>query len=338
MRHKNPTIKDIALQLGVSVSTVSRALSGHAAISGETREKVREAADGLGYVVNMSARRMRTSSSLTVGLLVPDIRNDFYSSTAAVLAEHSRVLSFQVMLSNTGDDPVVEERQVRSFIEARVSGIVISPTPAPTETTRKLLRSVPAVQLLRRVPGLAPDAVCMEDAAGVRAATAYLLTLGHRRVAYAGTGEDISAGAERVRGYRQAHEAAGIAPDPSLIFLLPPTDENGATAARRILARKDRPKALVVGSTKMTSGVLRAVHEAGLSIPGDISLVGYGDPPWAGLLTPPLTTVALPVEAMARNAARLLFSRIMDEPDAAPGNELERLAPRLMVRGSAGPA
>jgi LacI family transcriptional regulator len=315
------TIKDIARQLGVSASTVSRALNNQPCISPEMKEKVHRAANKLNYVPNLAARRMRHERSLTVGLLVPDICNNFYSLVASCLSELCRPLSFQLVLGNTDDDPEAEAAQTRALVEARVSGIVIAPSHAPLKATISLLRSVPVVQLHRHVPAIAGDMVYMDETAGVRAAALHLLEAGHRSVAYAGTRRDISTGKARLRGFIDAHREFGIEPDREIIHFSPPRAIFGRETARRILTSKDRPTAVLMGSTELTLGAVQAITEAGLDIPQDISVIGYGDAPWCSLLSPPLSVISLPYQAMAQQAAQIVFQRITKHPAA----EAERI-------------
>lgn len=332
MLSRPPTIKDIAAHLGLDPSSVSRALNGHGGVSEETRELIKRTADELGYVINISARMMQQKQSKLVGLLVPDIKNDFHSTMAAILAEHCRGLSFQMVLSNTDDDPEVEESQVRALIEARAAGIVITATPNPTAKTVQYLRTVPTVQLLRHVSGIKGDVVCMEDAAGIGAAVEHLLSLGHRRIAYVGTRDDISVGAERLRGFTETHRRAALKPDKALIVLGQPRQSFASDGVERILRRRNPPTALIVGSTEMTVGALQAVTRLNLSIPGDLSFVGYGNPEWYSLLSPPLTTVNLPVENMARSAVAKLFRRI--NRDVSSRTDKDNMQAELVIRAS----
>ena len=331
-RKKQPTVKDLAKRLGIAVSTVSRSLNDHSGISDKTRKKVLALAEKMGYVRNRSAMLMRQSRNTVIGLVVPDIRNNFYNTLASVLADQCRTLSFQVLLGITEDNPEFEKEQVQAMVEARVAGIVISPSPEPLEATQRLLLRIPTVQMLRHVPSISGDAVRMADAAGIRTATEHLLALGHRRIAYAGTLATISVGAERFRGFCEAHEAAGVALDESLVRLLPPRAEHAEIGVGELLALPDRPSALMMGSTKMSVGGVRAVAASGLVIPRDISVIAYGDSPWCALASPPLSTVRLPIEAMARVAVRKIFAAVNEETDRAASSE--SLEPEFIVRQS----
>src|SRR5882757_518572 len=181
------TIKDIAAQLKMSHTTVSRALNDRYHISKQTKERVRAAAEQLGYVANLSARMIRGDTSLTIGLLIPDVQNDFYSRISKELAERCRRAGGRMLLAITEDDPFTEENEIRDLVEARVKGIIATLTSRPQPTSLLWLREIPSIQLVRRTAKLNRAAVCMEDEHGCQSATEHLLNLGHRRIAYVGT-------------------------------------------------------------------------------------------------------------------------------------------------------
>jgi LacI family transcriptional regulator len=327
------TIKDIASRLNMSHSTVSRALNDRSNISEATKRRVRKAADELGYVANLSARMIRGDAAPVIGLIIPDVRNDFYSRVSKELSDRCRRSGVRMLLAITEDDPEIEKNEIRALIEARVSGIAITMTSKPQAASITLLDEIPFVQLVRRTPKLWRPAICMEDELGCQAATEHLLSLGHRRIAYVGTAKTISAGRDRVRGFLRAHEARGAAPLREAIELVPPRQTHGFDAVTRALAH--RPTALVIGSSELTIGGLRAIRIAGLAVPEDISVVGYGDPVWFELLSPALTAMSLPVEAMADAVADQLSAQIEDRKSGRePKAEITRIMPKLVVRGS----
>ena len=198
------TIKDIAQQLGLSPSTVGRAIADHPRISRETKERVRIAAKDLGYVANTPARVMRGGSSRLVGLLVPDVRNSFFSMVAYVLSKCFENEGFHLALSITDDDRDTEMQQVREMVSARVAGLVIVPSAAPRRETLTLLQAVPHVQFLRRLPEIGTDWFGLDEERALLDATNHLLHLGHRRIAYIG---DIifPTGKARYEGFRRAY-------------------------------------------------------------------------------------------------------------------------------------
>jgi LacI family transcriptional regulator len=276
---------------------------------------------------------IRGDAGPLVGLVIPDVQNDFYSKIAKELADRCRQAGVRMLLAITEDDPEIEKNEIRALLEARVNGIAITMTSKPQPASLALLREVPFVQLVRRTAKLQMPAVCMEDERACQAATEHLLSLGHRRIAYVGTSNTISAGRDRVKGFLRAHEARRMTPLAEGIELVPPRQAYGFDGVSRVLKR--RPTALVIGSSELTIGGLRAIRVAGLDIPKDISVVGYGDPVWFELLSPALTAISLPVAALADAAARQLFLRIEDhETGGILKADVTRIMPKLVVRGS----
>lgn len=291
------TIKHIAQRLDLSVSTVGRALADHPRISRETKERVREVADELGYVANRAARMMRGGSSHLIGLLVPDIRSTFYSMVAQVLSKCVETEGFHLALSITDDDRDTEMQQVRELVSARVAGIVLVPSAAPRRETLALLHMVPHVQVLRRLPDLG-DGFCLDEERMMIEATNHLLGLGHLRIAYIG---DVifPTGRQRYDGFRRAHAEAGCAVDETLVELGPPLHHFGAEAISRLMARPDPPTAVLTMAVQVTLGAVEQLTAMKVDVPGQLSVVGFGDGPWQQWWGPGLTTIRLPVEELA---------------------------------------
>jgi LacI family transcriptional regulator len=328
------TIKDIANVLGMSHSTVSRALNDHIHTREETKELVKQTAKELGYVVNSSALIMRGEPGSLIGLVIPDIQNDFYMRIAKVLTDRFRSANLRMVLAITEDDPEMEENEILALVGARAAGIVVTPTAHPTERSATLLKGVPTVQLVRRAKSLPGTLVAMQDSVAVREATAHLLLLGHRRIGYVGGNLDITPGRARWRGFVEAHRQFDVAVDEMLTVLTNPRQDYGYSSMSKLLCHSKKPSAVVIGSSELTIGSLKAIQEAGLSIPGDLSVVGYGDPVWFDLLSPRLTGIRLPVDELADATAADLLSQI-----EAPGLKMtapkkQGLRPTLIIRGS----
>lgn len=304
---KQITIKDIAEQLAMAHTTVSRALNDHPAISAATKELVRSTADRLGYVVNVGARTMRSGSNRLVGLVLPDLRNEFYNAAATALAVRCSAAGYQLMLAVSEDDPQREEQQVRALRESRCMGVLITPSVAPTAQTSQWLRELPTVQFLRWHPNLDGPRVLTDDKDGVFRATRHLLDLGHRRIAYIGGALGASTGRQRHEGFEAALKHAGLQPEPALQRLGIPRPEFGAAAVDSILAEHPDVTAVVVAGVRQLLGVLRRTAGLGLSVPQDLSLVSYGDAEWFEVSRPSITAIDLPVESMASRATEMLF-------------------------------
>jgi LacI family transcriptional regulator len=330
------TIKDIAAMLGMAHSTVSRALNNRTHVSKETRQKVQAAAEQLGYVPNRSARMLRGEADLQVGLLIPDIQNHFYSHIAQELAERCRRAGFRLLLALTEDDPDTELDEIRALIEGRVSGVFAAPSSSPRPESVALLKSRPSVQLVRQAPGLQSAAVCMADHEGAETATEHLLGLGHRHIGYVGQRTEGGPGRDRLEGFIRAHERRGLAPAEEAIQLTTALQPHGREAVAKLLSLANRPPALVLASSQLTIGGLTALADAGVAMPDEVSVVGYGDSVWFNLMRPQLTAVSLPMAALCEAAAERLLGDIEGAPVGGPG-ELVRLSPHLIVRGSTAP-
>jgi LacI family transcriptional regulator len=331
------TTRDIAERLGISVSTVGRALADDPRISDETKFRVRQAASEMGYVANRAARMMRGASSNVVALVIPDIRNSFYSTIAHELSKNMETQGFQLMLSETDDDRMVELRHLRELSANRVAGVIIVPTARPHSESVKLLRSLPHLQLLRRHPSLGSQWFGVDDHEALRQATAHLVARGHTRIAYLGGPVELPTGAERLRGFRTALSEGGLPEDAGRAELRPPTSvEHGREAVRALLREPDAPTALVLGSIQLTLGALEELSGQGVKVPEELSVVGFGDEPGFSWWGPGLTTVGLPIQEMATGCALWLLRRLTTKP--ANDGPYTSLSPgSLILRGSTAP-
>lgn len=335
---RNVTIKDIADRLGLTHATVSRALNDHAQTNWKTKERVHAAAKALGYIPNTAARTMRRQTSGVVGLVVPDIANPFYGMAARSFAAALAASELQLILAVTEDDPQVEHRHVLALRSARVSGIAITLTAHPLPETLALLGGIPAVQLLRRLRHGPAASVVMNDRAGVRDATEHLLALGHRRIGYVGTPRELSTGSGRLRGFSDAMKAHDVPIDEALLRFGAPRPDFGRSAVADLWrGATPPPTALVIASPQLTLGVVEALHQRGVSIPADVSLIGYGDADWFLACEPAITAVHLPIDEAASRATQLLLAAFGDQPAAGASRRAalaQTLQPSLIVRAT----
>jgi LacI family transcriptional regulator, repressor for deo operon, udp, cdd, tsx, nupC, and nupG len=329
------TIKDIAQKLDLSASTVGRALTDHPHISRETKERVRVVAEELGYVANAAARVMRGGSSHLIGLLIPDIRSSFYSMMAHSLSKCFELEGFHLALSITDDDRDIECKQVRELVSAQVAGVVTVPTASPRRETLALLRTVPHVQLLRRIPALG-DWFGLDEERGMLDAANHLFALGHRRLAFIG---DLIFPTGRLRydGFRRAHAEAQIPLDESLVEFGPPEPQFAGESVTRLLAKGSPPTAIVLTTVRATLGVAEKLMELKLAIPDDISVVGFGDGPWQKWWGPGLTTLRLPSEDLATGCGLWFLNRLRSKSAVLSSEPYVSISPvTLVVRGSTG--
>ncbi len=332
------TAKDVAASLGLSTSTVGRALSDDPRISAATKKRVARAAESMGYVANRAAQMMRGASSDIVGVVVPDISNSFYATIAHALSEVLARNGYHMMLGETADDPGSELRQVRGFAAAQAAGAIVVPTARPTPETVRLLSALRHVQLLRSVATLSPQWFGIDDEGSLRQATKHLIELGHRRIAFIGGTPDLPTGAGRWRGYAETLRGAGLNVEPSLSALGPPSSvAHGHEAVDRLLALPAPPTALVTGSVQATRGVLEELLARGTVVPGQLSVVGFGDEMGWSWWGPGLTTLSLPVQQLATTCALWLLDRLSADTSvstAATGAYLSTSLGTLVVRGS----
>lgn len=327
------TIKDIAARLQVSPSTVGRALADDPRISSAMKQKVLEVANEMGYVANRAARMMRGVSSNLVGLVVPDIRNSFYSTIAHALAKCLEQEGFQLTLSETDDDRLIELRQIRELTSVNVAGIIIVPSAKPHPDSVRLLGMTLHIQLLRKHAALGEQWFGIDDVQALYQATRHLTELGHRRIAYIGSSAELPTGAARVKGFRDALAGGGAACLGFEELGAPGSTNFARDAVRRILALPTPPTALVTGSVQHTFGVLEELLVSGVRVPEQLSVVGFSDElafRWWG---PGLTTVALPVSELATACGLWFVHRIKQKTaNAAPYSSVS--PPTLIVRGS----
>lgn len=329
------TLRDVARRAGVSIATVSYVLNGTRPVSPEVEARVWEAVAALQYRPNRLARGLRRKRTHVLGLIVPDNANPFFAEIARGLEDISFAHDYSLILCNSDGDPSKEQRYLGVLIEQQVDGIaLVSASATPAHLTILRERGIPFVVVDRDLPGLEADCVLADNFQGGYLATWHLLNRGHRRIACITGPSDLTPSADRVRGYQKAMEEAGIEPLEVWVYRGDFRAESGYHAARFFLSLPlpIRPTAIFACNDLMAIGAMRAIGEAGLSIPQDIALVGFDDIVLASYVIPPLTTVAQPTYEMGRLAGELLLRRIQAR-GRPPARHL--LPVRLIVRHSA---
>lgn len=330
------TIKDVAREAGVSVGTASQALRGSPSVRDTTRRRVLQVAKRLRYQPSALARGLVTRRTHTVGLLISDIANPFFIRAVRAIEDVAQENGYNVILCNTDEDPVKEAQYLRVLMEKRVDGIVLATTAEALSIIRDIRRrQIPLVLFDRDLPGVAADTVTVDGEMGGRLATEYLLSLGHRRIAIIHGPLVRSTGRERLQGYLRALKAAGVKPVHDYICEGNFKQDSGRDHTRHLLDLAPPPTALFCTNNLMTVGALQAVHERGIRISSDLSLVGYDDMEWWTLTHPPLTTVGQPVYDLGREAMRLLLRQIGADRRGRPQRMV--LKPELIIRNSCAP-
>ena len=326
------TLADIAREAGTSASTASRALSGRGYVSDEARNRLREAAERLGYVPNASARALKQRTSRVVGVAVSDLGNQFYANLAAGIEQTLREAEFQMVLVSDNSDRDQEVACARTFLAMRAAGVIL--TPADAAAARLLARhGLTVVEVDRRLADVPCDGVVIDNERGAKEATLHLLAQGHRRIALLVADTDWTSDAGRLQGYVAGHDELGVPVDERLIL---PLGFHAPDAEVRIAALLGalQPTAIFAANNLLAEHAWQVLRRLRLRLPEDVSLVGFDDVPWMAMVDPGITVVAQPSLELGRRAAQLLLRRVAD-PDCPTAVEI--LQPTLLVRGSTAP-
>lgn len=346
------TIKDVALQAGVSVTTVSHVVNGTRFVSPAARERVQAAIQALRYVPSALARSLKSNRTHTVGVMIPNNSNPCFAEIIRGIEDGCYAAGFSVILCNSDDDPHKQATYVRLLSEKQVDGLIVLSSGSDAGLLQSLRSAtMPLVLVDREIEGLESDLVEVNHESGGFLATEHLLQLGHRRIACIAGPADLSSARERVQGYRRALHQAGLAVDEALLRSADFTSAGGFEAMASLLAgacaagdahshggsgmHTERPTAVFASNDLMAIGAVCAVASHGLRMPQDLSVIGFDDIALAAHSNPPLTTIAQPKQRTGELAATLLLQRLV-EPDRAPQREI--LQPSLQLRASTGPA
>jgi DNA-binding LacI/PurR family transcriptional regulator len=327
-------LAEVAKKVGVSEATVSRVLNGKAGVSDATREAVLTALDVLGYE---RPSKLRGQRARLVGLVVPELQNPIFPALAEVIGGGLAQRGFTPVLCTRSTGGLSEADYVDMLLEQQASGVVFAgghyhEAAAPHDHYRLLRgRGVPAVLINAAIENLDFPCVSTDDASAAGQAFGHLAALGHERIGLILGPEDHMPSRRKLAAFREHAERSGIAVAPveNTLFSL----EGGQAAATRML--RQGVTGIICGSDVLALGVIRAVRRAGLTVPGDVSVVGYDDSAWLNCTDPPLTTVRQPIESMGKAAVALLASQM--ETVVAHHEEL-LFEPELVVRGSTAPA
>ncbi|RCG18600.1 LacI family transcriptional regulator [Streptomyces diacarni] len=305
------TISDVARAAGVSPATVSRVFNG-GRVTAERAQRVREAADTLGFSPNRVARSLRTQRASVIGLLIPDIANPFFTALARGVEDAAQRTNLSVVLCNTDEDVDKERRYLDVALAEHMAGLVVAAASRRrTDLSAAAQRGMPVVAVDRRPRAAEVDAVMVDNQHGAEDATAHLIERGYRRIACVTGPAGASTSEDRLAGYRAALRDADV-PDEWIRAHTRHADfrvEGGYTAMKELLALDVPPDAVFIANNLMTVGALRALREAGVAPPG-FGILSFGDVPWASLVHPSLSTVHLPAYDLGEAAATLLQERI----------------------------
>lgn len=302
------SIKDVARLAKVSHSTVSRALANSPAVNRATADRIRRLAKEAGYRPNTIGRSLATNRTYTIGFVVTTVADPFVAEVAAGIEDVARQRGYAVFLANSNADPDREVAVVRSFQERRVDGVIVMASRVG-ELYMPLLAEldVPIMLVDNQHPGEFVHSISIDDRGGAKLVTSHLAALGHQRIAYIGDRNGMQSDTDRMAGYSDALAAAGMEIHPSFVVQGNGAPRGGLEAMQMLLALKQRPTAVFCYNDMTAMGALRALHQAGVRVPSEMSVAGFDDLPIAPFLEPPLTTVRQPKAEMGRQAATILL-------------------------------
>jgi LacI family transcriptional regulator len=330
------TLQTIADQCGLSVTTVSRVLSGQARqyrISGQAEIQVRRLAKEVGYVPNQLARGLRLRKTSTIGLVIPDISNPFFAGIARQVALGTRRHGYSIILCDSQENLDLEVQSIRLLRSRHVEGMILCPEGQSADHLVEFRQDgLPMVLVDRFFPDLALPYVTSDNRAGAREATEYLIANGHRRIACVQGLLGSSPNELRLSGYREALGQHGIPVDEGLIVGDSFGEQNGYVETKLLLKAQKGVTAILAFSNLIGLGAIRALAEERLGIPEDMSLIHFDDQPYSAHLATPMTTVAQPCAEMGDVAVKLLFDQIQSPLRETSGGII--LPTTLVVRRS----
>jgi LacI family transcriptional regulator len=330
------TISDVARLAGISAMTVSRVINNSGDISPETRERVEKAIADLGYVPNALARSLRFKQTKTLALVLTDITNPFFTTLARGVEDAASQQGFSVIFCNTDESESKEAEYLNVVLQKQVDGVLLVPASCSGDSVTFLQEHKATVVVLdRRMSDVKVDTVRCNSEEGAYQLTRHLLDLGHTRIAILSGPPSVSTATDRVAGYRRALAEAGPESHAELVYHGEYIITSGYRMALQALLVTPRPTALLAANNFITSGAFRAVREAGLRVPEDISIVSFDDLPMASDVGPFLTVAAQPAYEMGRRATELLLTRLSGEETAEPQEII--LPIKIIVRGSSAP-
>jgi LacI family transcriptional regulator len=326
-----PTMNDVAEAAGVSLKTVSRVVNGVDYVSSDKLQRVNAAIEALGFRRNEYARQLRQGTTATVGLVLEDVADPFYSTLTRAVEDVALGHNHMLLTSSSAEDPARSRELIMSLGARGVGGLIVTPAQGMDAAflRAELASGCSLVFVDRPVAGVEADTVLVDNRGGAETGAAHLLAHGHTRVAFFGDDARVFTAGERLAGYRSALTAAGVPIDPELVLMAAPSGDDVARAIDRVLALPDPPTAILSGNNRWSVRLLR--HLRGRHAASHLAIVGFDDFELSDVLSPGITVVAQDPAAMGHIAAELLFRRMSG--DTAPVQRVQ-LATTLIERGS----
>ncbi|MBO8169610.1 MAG: LacI family DNA-binding transcriptional regulator [Thermoanaerobacteraceae bacterium] len=323
-------IKEVAKRANTSIATVSRVINNSSNVKEETRQKVLKAIKELNY--QPLTRQPVVRENQFIGLVVPDVSNPFFGKMARGLADAAGKFGYSIILCNIDGICGGEDDYLLDLIENRVDGVIYASSHRIREVIKRAKqKKVPLVMLDREIKYTDINTVTIDNNYGAFLATEHLISLGHKKIAFIGGPKNFQISEQRRIGYEKALEKYGLSYDEELVYAGIFTMESGFKAMKRLLEDKKNFSALIAANDLMAIGAINCLSQHGISVPDDVSVVGFDDISIASTMEPKLTTVAYPIERISERSLELLMKQISNE-DVSP--EKITLFPKLAVRGS----
>ncbi|MCC5927787.1 MAG: LacI family DNA-binding transcriptional regulator [Cyclobacteriaceae bacterium] len=337
MKKSQITLADMAKELNISVSTVSRALRNHPAISAETKALVRQLAERWQYEPNQLALSLLHKKTFSIGVVVPEITGYFFATAITAIQDMVAAAGYKLIIIPTDESENQEVRAFQTLMSIRVDGIIFSPssqTRSYHHFEKAVGNGIPLVMFDRECEGFDSDKVLVDDYNGAWQATEYLIKTGCRRIAHIGGPPGLSISHHRKHGYLQAMRDHGLDVDACLLVESEGfTSDHGREIARDLMNLTNVPDAIFAFNDPLAIGAMSWIQDVGRRVPEDISIVGFDDEPYSAFIRPSLSTVWQPVYDMGMLAAKILLDRLQ-VGESLPSFRREILKPELVVRGS----
>ncbi len=327
------TIKDIAEVAGVSVATVSRVLNNKDNVRKETKDKVMDIAKELNYQADFNARSLKTNKTHTLGLIIPDLTNPFYAQTSSIIENVVHDLGYSTIICNTNNQPKLQDEYINILRQRRVDGIIFGSARIDDKSITDLkTKNVPYITYHRCLKKGDTNYITTDDVKGIKQAVDYLVSCGHKKIAFLSGPRIYSTSIERLRGFLQARKEYNLDFDPDLIRDGEFVEEKAWEETQNLINLTDPPTAIIAANDIMALGALDCCIKSGLSVPQDISIIGYDDIYISSHARIQLTTVSVHPEKIARKTAELFVKKVLTKENSE--SVQLRLDPKLIIRNT----
>ena len=326
------TIKDIANLSGVSKSTVSRVINKKKYVSKNSKERVLNIIKELGYIPDGIARSLKTKETYTIGLIIPDINNPFYSETAKIIEENLRKLGYSLIICNTENRHDLQNKYIDILKQKKVDGIIFGSVKINDSDINNLLaEGFPYITYHRKIESINSNYVVSDDIAGIKTAVKYLADLGHKNIAYISGPSEFSTGINRLKGFIEARNIFNLNNSNNLIKEGGYSEYQSWQVTKEIINLTPRPSAIIAANDLMAISALDCILYHGLSVPKDISLIGYDNINLASHSRIQLTTISVDKKNMAKITANSLINEIINKKSNSKTVQIT-LKTKLIIR------